>query len=305
MLSKYDIFCKVVEHSGFTKAANAIQYSQSAVSQTVKNLEQELGLTLLTRGKEGIHLTADGEAIFPYIQAIANAEDALARRQREMQGLKGSVIRIGTFTSVSRNLLPQLMQQFKALYPGVHFVLQQGEYTSIAQWVREGQVDFGFVNAQAVSGLTMRTLYRDEMVAVLPPGHPLTGQGRVSLEELAAEPFILLDEGEYSLPLDAFARQGLTPRIEYKVYDDYSILAMIRQGLGVSVLYRLVLAGFGEGLAVRPVEEPLERTVALAWRQWETLPLAARRFAEFVLRRTSQVLAQLPRKGVPQAGAKG
>ena len=74
MLSKYDIFCKVVEHSGFTKAANAIQYSQSAVSQTVKNLEQELGLTLLTRGKEGIHLTADGEAIFPYIQAIANAE---------------------------------------------------------------------------------------------------------------------------------------------------------------------------------------------------------------------------------------
>ena len=151
----------------------------------------------------------------------------------------------------------------------------------------------------------MRTLYRDEMVAVLPPGHPLTGQGRVSLEELAAEPFILLDEGEYSLPLDAFARQGLTPRIEYKVYDDYSILAMIRQGLGVSVLYRLVLAGFGEGLAVRPVEEPLERTVALAWRQWETLPLAARRFAEFVLRRTSQVLAQLPRKGVPQAGAKG
>ena len=122
---------------------------------------------------------------------------------------------------------------------------------------------------------------------MLPPGHPLTGQGRVSLEELAAEPFILLDEGEYSLPLDAFARQGLTPRIEYKVYDDYSILAMIRQGLGVSVLYRLVLAGFGEGLAVRPVEEPLERTVALAWRQWETLPLAARRFAEFVLRRTS------------------
>ena len=63
MLSKYDIFCRVVEYGGFTKAANAISYSQSAVSQTVKNLEQELGLTLLTRGKDGIHLTGDGEAI--------------------------------------------------------------------------------------------------------------------------------------------------------------------------------------------------------------------------------------------------
>lgn len=305
MLSRYDIFCKVVELGSFTRAAEALGYSQSAVSQTVKALEEELGTALVSRGKGGVMLTADGESYLPYLRAICGAAEALVRKRREMQGLENRMIRIGTFTSVSRNLLPQLMQQFKALYPGVHFVLQQGEYTSIAQWVREGQVDFGFVNAQAVSGLTMRTLYRDEMVAVLPPGHPLTGQGRVSLEELAAEPFILLDEGEYSLPLDAFARQGLTPRIEYKVYDDYSILAMIRQGLGVSVLYRLVLAGFGEGLAVRPVEEPLERTVALAWRQWETLPLAARRFAEFVLRRTSQVLAQLPREGVPQAGAKG
>lgn len=84
MLSKYDIFCRVVEYGGFTKAANAISYSQSAVSQTVKNLEQELGLTLLTRGKDGIHLTGDGEAIFPYIQGIAKAEKALLRRQKEL-----------------------------------------------------------------------------------------------------------------------------------------------------------------------------------------------------------------------------
>lgn len=297
MLSRYDIFCKVVETGSFTRTAEALGYSQSAVSQMVKALEQELGTTLVSRGKGGVTLTADGESYLPYLRAICGAEAALGRKQREMQGLENRSVRIGTFTSVSRNLLPQLMQQFKAVYPGVHFVLQQGEYTSIGQWVREGQVDFGFVNVQAVTGLTVRSLYRDEMMAVLPPHHPLTAQSRVSLRQLAEEPFILLDEGAYSVPLNAFTRQGLTPRIEYKVYDDYSILAMIRQGLGVSILYQLVLTGFGEGLAVRPVEEPLERTVALAWRNWDTLPLAARRFAEFVLKRAPSVLAQLPREG--------
>lgn len=208
MLSKYDIFCKVVEHSGFTKAANAIQYSQSAVSQTVKNLEQELGLTLLTRGKEGIHLTADGEAIFPYIQAIANAEDALARRQREMQGLKGSVIRIGTFTSVSRTLLPGWMIAFKRSHPGVRFVLEQGEYTTISEWVKNGTVDFGFVNMDAAPEMEGRLLYADEMCAVMPPDHVLTRQSAVSLADLSREALILLDEGEFNVPLRAFDAAG-------------------------------------------------------------------------------------------------
>ena len=141
-----------------------------------QNLEQELGLTLLTRGKEGIHLTADGEAIFPYIQAIANAEDALARRQREMQGLKGSVIRIGTFTSVSRTLLPGWMIAFKRSHSGVRFVLEQGEYTTITEWVKNGAVDFGFVNMDAAPEMEGRLLYADEMCAVLPPDHVLTRQ---------------------------------------------------------------------------------------------------------------------------------
>lgn len=174
------------------------------------------------------------------------------------------------------------MRKFKKKYPGTRFVLQQGEYTNIAGWVRDGSIDFGFVNAEAVPDMEVSVLYRDEMVAVLPEGHPLAGQKDVSLAELGREPFILLDEGEYSVPERAFAKLQIEPRIEYKVYDDYSILAMIRQGLGVSILYRLVLEGFEDGLELRPIRERLERSVALLWRNWETMPFAARRFASFV-----------------------
>ncbi|MCI2047963.1 MAG: LysR family transcriptional regulator [Faecalibacterium sp.] len=292
-MTRYDVFCKVIETGSFTRAADVLGYSQSAVSQTVQALENELGAALLVRTKGGVRLTADGESFLPYIRAVCGAGQALDEKRREMQGLENSVIRIGTFTSVSRNLLPPLMQQFKALYPGAHFVLQQGEYTGIARWVQEGAVDFGFVSPEAVSGLALAPLYRDEMLAVLPPKHPLAAKSRVTLRELAAEPFILLDEGKMSVVKNAFAGAGLAPHIEYEVYDDYSILAMVRQGLGISILYRLVLAGFGEGVALRPVAEPLERTVALAWKSWDTLPLAARRFAEFIKARAPGIAQQL------------
>lgn len=282
MISRYGIFCKIIETGSFTRAAELLGYSQSAVSQTVKALEQETGTTLIDRRKDGTLLTADGEAFLPYFQQIYQAEEALVRKEREMRGLENSVIRIGTFTSVSRNLLPELMMKFKQRYPGARFVLRQGEYTNIAEWVRDGSVDFGFVNAEAVPDMEVSMLYRDEMVAVLPKGHPRAARAELSLSELAAEPFILLDEGEYSVPEQAFFRQGLTPQVEYKVYDDYSILAMIRQGLGVSILYRLVLEGFEEGLEIRPIREKLERPVALVWKSWDTMPFAARRFASFV-----------------------
>lgn len=283
MLSKYDIFCKVVEYSGFTRAAHAIQYSQSAVSQTVKNLEQELGLILLTRGKEGIHLTPDGEAIFPYIQAIANAEDALARRQKEMQGLKGSVVRIGTFTSVSRTLLPGWMWQFKREHPGIRFVLEQGEYTTISEWVQNGAVDFGFVNMDAAPEMEGRLLYTDNMCAVMPPDHPLTQKQSVHLADLAESALILLDEGEFNVPMRAFDNIGLVPQIEYEVYDDYTIIAMVEKKLGVSIMYERVLAGYASKVATRPIDEDLSRRVGIVWNNWETMPIAARRFVEFIL----------------------
>jgi DNA-binding transcriptional LysR family regulator len=293
-MTKYDIFCKVVETGSFTRTGEQLGYSQSAVSQTVHGLEQELGTTLFSRGKNGVELTADGSQYLPYIRAICGAEGALAKKRREMLGLENSTIRIGTFTSVSRTLLPRLMQKFKSVYPGVRFLLQQGEYTTICQWIQEGSVDFGFVNPAAVQGLEVHPLYRDRMAAVLPPQHPLAARDGVSLRDLAAEPFILLDEGAYSVPMEAFRQMGLRPRIEYTVFDDYSILSMVSQGLGVAALYPIVLPGYGRDVVTLPIEEALERTVAIAWQNWETLPLAARSFTDFIRREAPRLLDGIP-----------
>lgn len=284
MTSRYEIFCHVIQSGSFTRTAAEMGYSQSAVSQAVKTLEAELDAQLLRRHKDGVTLTPDGGQYLPYIQSIVRAEQSLRQKRQEMAGLENSTVRLGTFTSVSRTLLPPAMQRFQRMYPGVSFMLRQGDYTNIQQWIRDGQVDFGFLDAAAAEGLHTAALYEDEMSAVLPQNHPLSGRERLTLRQLSREPLILLDEGKRSVALSAFHRAGCTPRVAYEVYDDYTILAMVRQGLGVSLMYSSVLEGMTAGLAVRPLSDPPRRTVALAWQEEGTLPRAARTFLNFLLR---------------------
>lgn len=286
-MNRYEVFAQVIDAGSFTRAAEGLNYTQSAVSQMVHTLEEELDTTLILRGKSGILLTADGREYLPYIRSIANAHRELVVKYGEMQGLKSGLVRIGTFTSVSRNWLPQWMKEFKQKYPSVQFELMQGEYTNIGQWIREGTVDFGFLNPDAVSGIHTIPLQTDQMLAVLPKGHPLAEQEAVSLEQLAKQPYILLDEGEMSVPLSAFEREGLKPDIHYKVYDDYSIMSMVEQGLGISILYSLVLKNFRGNFETRPITVPVERTIALAYKNKKTLPVAARYFMDDIVGRFS------------------
>ena len=134
-----------------------------------------------------------------------------------------------------------------------------------------------------MKGLTVIPLRKDEMLAALPPGHPLAQKGSVTLEELSKEPLILLDEGDFSVALDAFRRRGLTPDIHYKVTDDYTVISMVEQGLGVAILYELVLKNDSRRLSALHIAPPVERTTALAYRNKRTLPAAARRFIDFAL----------------------
>ena len=283
MMSRYAVFCTVVERGSFTAAAAALNYSQSAVSQAVKALEQELGATLISRETRRLTLTRDGEGYLPYIQEVAAAEARLNRKRTDLLQLENSEIRLGTFTSVSRMYLPQRIKAFTALYPGVRFVMRQSEYDEIARWLYDGQIDLGFTNSDAVLPPGHQLLYEDRMVAVLPKEHPLAGAAEITLQDLAAEPFLMLDEGGFSTVLRAFRAENLTPDVRFRVYDDYTILAMVQQGLGNSILYERVATGFEQQVAVVPLQNAPRRPVALTWKNWDTLTYAARNFARFLL----------------------
>jgi len=285
MVSKYDIFCKVVELGSFTKAANELGYTQSAVSQNIMSLEKECRTALIHRSKEGVSLTKDGAQLYPYILAIRNAELAYERKRAEMLGLENTSIHIGAFTSVSRQILPPIMASFKEMYPSVEFVVEQGDYTSIPKWLLSGEIDIGFVEDSYVRGLplTVAPFFQNDLVAVLPKDHPLADRESISVRELAEDSFILMDDGSRNITTELFSSVGVVPRINYKIYDDYTIIAMIRQGLGISFIFKTVLDGFEDKVAVVPLQEESTFNIGIACRDRAGLSYAALKFMDYLV----------------------
>ncbi|WP_255287159.1 LysR family transcriptional regulator [Bacillus thuringiensis] len=226
-MNRYIALQKIIELNSFTKAADALGYTQSAISQMVASLEEELSIKLLNRSRVGVKLTLEGEALYPFIERSILQYRAMQEKSNEIRGLDTGIIRIGTISSVTCHWLPQLIKEFQNLYPNVQFVFHQGDYTSIQEWIKIGAVDFGFISPAAVTGLETQIVKVGRMLAILPQNHPLSSCKVIRLEEISNEPFILLEEGHYNEALDAFESYEIKPNIKYTLHDDYAIMTMV------------------------------------------------------------------------------
>lgn len=282
-MNRYLALQKIVELGSFSKAAEALGYTQSAMSQMIASLENELSVKLLNRFRTGAKLTLEGKELYPYLERTIYQYLSMQEKVKEIRGLETGIIRMGTLASISAHWLPGLLKEFQEQYPGVEFVIHQGDYTSIQEWIKTGAVDFGFVNPKAVSGLETIVLKEGSMLAVLPENHPLIAKDIIPLEDLAAEPFILLEGGHYYEPLEAFKSIHAAPNIKYTIHDDYAIMTMVEAGLGVSILAELVLHRTNYRIALRPTDPPISRTIAIGYRDKSCLPMAARRFIGILL----------------------
>ena len=289
-MHRYKAFLKVVEVGSFTKAAELLGYTQPALSQMMTSLERELSMKLLYRSRYGIRLTPEGERLYPAVESAVRQYDAMRRSADEISGLETGIVRIGTVSSVSAHWLPQVILAFWEKHPNVQIVLHQGDYSSIQEWIRNGAVDFGFVNPQAVKGLEMMVVKSGAFRAVVPAARPLAAKTAVTLEELAGEPFLLVESGAYGEVEEAFAAAGITPNIRLRVHDDYSLLSMVEQGMGVSVLTELVLHKTNYDVVSLPIQPPIIRTLAVVTKDRRTLPLAARVFIDELMAQRETVL---------------
>lgn len=288
-MKRYIGLQKIIELGSFSKAADALGYTQSAMSQMIASLEQELSMTLLKRSRTGISLTAEGKELYPYIVRTLNEYTQMKEKANDILGLESGTIRMGTLTSISTHWMPNLIKQFKKIYPNVNFLIHQGDYTLIPEWIESGTIDFGFMNPHAMSGFSYEVIKEGSMLAVLPENHPLGKYESIPLEELTKDPFILLEEGRYYEPMEAFHAKGLTPNIHYTIHDDYSIMAMVEAGLGISILAGLMLRRTRFHLTIRPTNPLITRTIAIAYKDKKSLPMASRRFIDFMMKQSSQL----------------
>lgn len=282
-MNRYIALQKIMELGSFTKAADALGYTQSSVSQMISSLESELSMKLLTRSRHGIKLTLEGEEIYPFIERTINQYQAMREKANEIIGLETGTIRVGTISSITCHWMPQLIKEFQKKYPNVQFLFHQGDYSSIQEWIKTGAVDFGFITPPAVTDLQTVDIKDGEMLAVLSKKHPLAGQRSVCLKDIANEPFILLEEGHYSEPINAFHSAGLEPDIKYTIHDDYAIMTMVEAGLGISILAELILHRTNYEIACLPINPPIYRKLAIGYKDKNSLPIASKYFIDFLL----------------------
>ncbi|MCB6991954.1 LysR family transcriptional regulator [bacterium 210820-DFI.6.37] len=281
-MNRYLALQKIVELGSFSKAAEAMGYSQSAMSQMIASLEDEISIKLVNRFRTGAKLTLEGEELYPQVEKMIYQYHSVQEKIKEIKGLETGVIRMGTLASISAHWLPNLLKEFQQQYPGVEFVIHQGDYTSIYEWIKTGAIDFGFVNPRAVTGIETIVLKEGAMLAVFPNEHPLGEKDVVPLKMLAEEPFILLEEGHYYEPLEAFRSIGVSPNIKYTIHDDYAIMTMVEAGLGISILAELVLHRTNYKIRLCATDPPIFRTVAIGYKDKASLPIACKRFIELL-----------------------
>lgn len=282
-MNRYITLQKIVELGSFTKAAEALGYTQSSISQMIASLENELGIKLLTRSRTGVKLTIEGTELYPFIDRCILQYRAMQEKANEIKGLETGIIRVGTISSITCHWMPQLINGFQKLYPQVQFLFHQGDYSSIQEWIKTGAVDFGFITPPAVTNLETIPIKDGEMLAVLSSSHPLAAHSSVGLEEIAEEPFILLEEGHYSEPINAFHAAGLQPNIKYTIHDDYAIMTMVEAGLGISILAELMLRRTNYEIVCLPIDPPIYRKLAIGYKDKNSLPVASKYFIDYLM----------------------
>ncbi|KEO82330.1 LysR family transcriptional regulator [Tumebacillus flagellatus] len=242
-INKYKVLTKVVELGSLTKAADELGFTQSGVSHIINSLEDEFGFSLLIRNRSGVRVTSNGETILKTIYEILKWHQHLEQEVASLHGLDAGVLQIGTFTSVSVQWLPGIIQDFQRDYPNIEIRLSEGDYTQIEEWIAEGKIDCGFLSLPTLDTFDAIHLHQDPLFVLLPVDHPLSCESSLLFSQLENETFVLLREGTDHDVRRILEQSSINPKSKYTLADDYAIMAMVEKGLGISILPELVLRG--------------------------------------------------------------
>jgi DNA-binding transcriptional LysR family regulator len=277
---------EVAAQGSFSAAADALSYTQSAVSQQIAALEREAGTLLVERNARGVRLTDAGAVLVGHADAILARLAAAERDLEAIAGLRGGTLRVGTFASAGGSIMPLAVSRFRARHPGVELTLLPAEPDESLAALKAGDVDVA-VSVDATFApiedpdLELTYILDDPMFVALPRDHPQAARPRVRLEDLAGEAWILGTSSatcpDSAITLRTAATCGFEPRIAFHSDDYTAIQGFIAAGVGVALIPDLALVSVREDIAVRELQgvAPHRRIVAATSRAGARGPAAA------------------------------
>lgn len=267
-LSHLRALLMVLETGGFSAAALELGLAQSAVSYAVAELERELGVKLLERGRFGARPTDTGVRIADHARRMLGLDAAIRQEAGLARGVLRGTLRIATFRSVASHILPTAIAQLARRYPElqVRLIEADGDVPELERLLLSGRAEVAFLQAPYPKEALTWDILHDPYVALLPKDHPLA-QAAVSRADLLGSPLILYDnDDQCGLIVQRYLRGSgqPPPPATYNVREDSTIFSLVAQGLGVSVVPELAFRDLPDSVARVPLTEPLARTIGVA-----------------------------------------
>jgi DNA-binding transcriptional LysR family regulator len=257
------IFLSVADRGSFTRAAEELVLSQSAVSHAIAALERDLGGPVFERGpNRPVALSELGSTIEPHARELVRRAQRIAEEASAYVGLETGRLRLASVASFASRVLPGLLSRFRGRHPKIEVVVLEGTDSEVRDWLMTGAADVGFLAAPLDDLTVVGTVTEDRFVALLRAGHPLTSRSALRPEDIVGEPFVMSAAGCEPLIRKWFG--VLSPSVEYQVRALDTLHGFVREGLGVTVVPELVVPEDTTGLVVLPIDPPAYRRVVLA-----------------------------------------
>jgi DNA-binding transcriptional LysR family regulator len=270
-LRQLEYFVAVAEERNFTRAAERVHISQSGVSSQIRQLERELGAELFDRSGRATRLTVAGKAALEHARAALAAAEAVGQAVGEVSDVIRGRLVVGMVVGCTVTPLFDALAGFHEAHPGVEIALVEDTSERLVEGVRDGGVDLALIGCAGATpdGLDALTVIDERLAAAVPHGHPLAGEGQVSLREVAAYPLICMPHGTGLRGVldQACAEQRLAPVIALQASAPDAIADLAARGLGVGVLSESMAARYADRLTARTVADvDIPALLALVWR---------------------------------------
>ncbi|NLY87081.1 MAG: LysR family transcriptional regulator [Clostridiales bacterium] len=277
-INKHKVFLKVAAIKNISRVAEEMNYTQSAISHTIKALETELGVKLFVRSKTGVTLTAVAEELLPLFQNIVRDEQILTQTTSEYAGCERGTLNIGAFTSVSLHWMPRIIRKINDRYPAVKVIQSHMVYGGIEEGLNSGALDIGFLTSKLKTDLTFTPLYMDEYCVVVHKNHKFASWERVPLEALDGEALIIMDEqdgAKEAYDSLQIVQSIKNPVVAHIVNEDMLAIPLVEENIGISILPKLILDTVKTDAVIKRFAIPRYREIGIATNpRIPTTPLA-------------------------------
>ncbi len=285
-LTQLKSFVAVAHEGHMTRAAKQLHVTQPALSAQISKLEDELGQRLFDRSSKGMSLTEAGKTFLTHVEAALRKIEEGEVALDELMGLERGSLAVGGGATATTYLLPELIANFHTNYPRIQFFVREQASQGIVEAVLSSELDIGIVTMRAGASLpealAVHEWVEDELVLIVPPEHPLSGQTHFDWSDLDGLHLVLFEAGSAIRNLidGRLEDAGIDVDIVMELRSIESIKQMVAQGIGAAFVSQYALPDTRS--ALRAKDHPIKRVLAVIYRTDQSISAAARAFLDII-----------------------